>query len=749
MSLGSNPRQSFGFEWLDEAVNGGIPSGSLVYLLGNPGSGRSILAARFLLSNANPEQKGLWIGIHSSPPALPGDFKDSWESAVEQESLHFREMEITLHSEEEILAEVQSVIEQDHYHYLVVDNIDLLDAYYDKKLLIRLVRLIRLKQLTVVLIGTLTSLGQEISLTPPSLVKLADALILTRLRIDEKGNACSLKVIKSNDPNYAHSAVLYQLGKKGITLLGPGGQEAEGSSESVVEDPERSRYEVVIEVDYINADEERMVRHRANEVNQGVSDVDFRLGPKIGGDYSQFELKFREFKDGQRKEDFFPIDICWLRECVEQDLIYPLDEFFTEQWREQYLPVALEQCVVDGHLWAIPHRINVGALVYRSDILEKYQFKPPQTWLELRDYADYMLKRENDPNLYGFGFQGASQEILTCNFLEFLWNHGGDVYDDSQHVIINDERAVEALQYMQDLIQEWKIAPALVPDMAEEKTGRYFLNEKLIFMRHWTGVVSLSYSDYLMMRDRIQIAPLPTADPSISPQGILGASCYVIPRYVRGPERLIQFYQRLFTPDAIVEFALKGWGCPAFRSVYSNPDVLNYRPYYKDVPELLKKGRTRTAIAYYHQLTKLIQAEVNLALRKVKTPREALDRVAEELSKNIYQRIHSRRLHSALKYINDHISEDLSRPRVASQCSLSPSYFGSLFKEVTGLNFSDYIKLKRVEKAKLLLETSDQNIAEISQEAGFSDQSYFCQVFRKLTQMTPTQYRMNVLSKHS
>lgn len=743
----NNPPLSFRLEWLDAAFAGGLQEGTLTYLLGNPGSEHSQIAAQFLLARLNTEKKCLWVGVHSDPPSLPGSLKDTWDAAIADDILHVEEIDLTLYSEQAFLDFLQSILEREQYGRVVIHHIDLLDAYEGKLFWLQLVNVLRKRKMTLLLTGTLTQMGKEIILEPAGLVKIVDGIVLARLMLESAETHCQLKMVKSSDSLPAPLTAAYRITLDGLLPLEPvNTAQDQGITESTRK--ELPLYSLVMENSYLNSEHKRMVQHRINEVNQCIQDVEFRLCKEGNSSAQRPDIWAREIFHAQRKEHFFPVDVTLLREYIHHDLIYPLNDFFTDEWKDQYLVPAFQQCIQDGQIWGIPHLIDVGVLIYRSDILEKYQFEPPRTWQELKDYTDYMLKRENNPNLKGFGFQGASSESLTCNYLEFLWNHGGDIFDASHQIILNSPQGMEALRCMENFIHSWKLAPSLIPDMTDEQSARYFLNEKLIFARHWLSTVSYASANYPSMKDKIKVAPLPTLEPSMQPQSVLGGVCYVIPRSAKNPERLIRFYRQFFTPDAIVEFAIKGWGCPAFKSVYSNSDVLNYRPYYRDVPELLKYGRSRAGIVYYPQLTKLIQSEVNLALRKIKTPQEALERVAEEFSKGIYHRIHSQRLLPALEYIHEHIAEELSRPQVASQCNLSPSYFGSLFKEVTGMNYSDYIKLKRVEKAKILLETSNLNSAEISQEVGFSDQSYFCQVFKKLTQMTPTQYRMNMLSKN-
>jgi len=70
----------------------------------------------------------------------------------------------------------------------------------------------------------------------------------------------------------------------------------------------------------------------------------------------------------------------------------------------------------------------------------------------------------------------------------------------------------------------------------------------------------------------------------------------------------------------------------------------------------------------------------------------------------------------------------------------------SVFKRVTGLSFVTYINHYRIDRAQALLAGTDQPIADISQQVGFCDQSYFGMVFRRIVGVTPVTYRRRVRS---
>ena len=96
----------------------------------------------------------------------------------------------------------------------------------------------------------------------------------------------------------------------------------------------------------------------------------------------------------------------------------------------------------------------------------------------------------------------------------------------------------------------------------------------------------------------------------------------------------------------------------------------------------------------------------------------------------------------ARKFIHEHSDEELSLTKVAKSVHISPSYLSEKFKEVTGINFVDYIARTRTEKASALLQNSTLRISEIAFAVGFQSLSQFNRVFKKLTKKPPSQFRL-------
>jgi two-component system response regulator YesN len=102
-------------------------------------------------------------------------------------------------------------------------------------------------------------------------------------------------------------------------------------------------------------------------------------------------------------------------------------------------------------------------------------------------------------------------------------------------------------------------------------------------------------------------------------------------------------------------------------------------------------------------------------------------------------------IEAAMEYIQANYAKDLSMTMVANHISLNYSYFSYLFKEQTGLSFVDYLKRLRIEKAKELLQNSDDKIYEVAEKVGYRNPKHFGRVFREITGITPVEYRNKAL----
>ena len=101
------------------------------------------------------------------------------------------------------------------------------------------------------------------------------------------------------------------------------------------------------------------------------------------------------------------------------------------------------------------------------------------------------------------------------------------------------------------------------------------------------------------------------------------------------------------------------------------------------------------------------------------------------------------------QYIDTHFREDVTRDFLAKMFYISPNYLSHLFQREGKIGLNEYLNQIRLEYAKSLLKNYDLNIKEIAHASGFKDSNYFCRIFRKKTERSPTEYRRQYHSKLS
>jgi AraC family transcriptional regulator len=104
------------------------------------------------------------------------------------------------------------------------------------------------------------------------------------------------------------------------------------------------------------------------------------------------------------------------------------------------------------------------------------------------------------------------------------------------------------------------------------------------------------------------------------------------------------------------------------------------------------------------------------------------------------------KLRRAVDFINANLDRVIHLKDMARVADVSRFHFHRQFKQTTGLTPHQFIIQRRIEQAKVLLAKSSLPIIDVAVRVGFVDQSHFTTTFRKLTSMTPRNYRNASLS---
>ncbi|MCR5594934.1 MAG: AraC family transcriptional regulator [Lachnospiraceae bacterium] len=132
----------------------------------------------------------------------------------------------------------------------------------------------------------------------------------------------------------------------------------------------------------------------------------------------------------------------------------------------------------------------------------------------------------------------------------------------------------------------------------------------------------------------------------------------------------------------------------------------------------------------------------NLMSLLVSVAKYSLSRNREN-SSNSYmtKKKHFQRFQNVLDYIDVHYADNLTLESVAEYGGFSKYYFSRLFKDYSGYNFYDYLTMRRIKTAELLLTQPKLSITEVALQSGFSSISTFNRSFKKMKGCTPGDYK--------
>jgi len=156
----------------------------------------------------------------------------------------------------------------------------------------------------------------------------------------------------------------------------------------------------------------------------------------------------------------------------------------------------------------------------------------------------------------------------------------------------------------------------------------------------------------------------------------------------------------------------------------NNPKVYEKNVYYKGYQEL----NNMQSVAAYFETQGIILQLLSRFL------------ISSRLTQKSANAIPSKIL-DAISYIQVHLNQELTVAHLAERANQHQDYFSRLFLRYTGERPLNYIHMKRIEPAQYLIATTQLSYTQIAEATGFETLPYFSKIFRKVTGLTPGEYR--------
>ncbi|MCH8041840.1 MAG: ABC transporter substrate-binding protein [Nitrospinae bacterium] len=321
------------------------------------------------------------------------------------------------------------------------------------------------------------------------------------------------------------------------------------------------------------------------------------------------DLLSQKLKNRDRSLDLYFMDVIWPSEFAAAGWVLPIDDRFSPSEREKFLQATIQAATYQGHIYGVPSRIDSGMLYYRKDLLEKYGFSTPETWGQLVEQAKVIVQGEktHNPALRGYSGQFKQYEGLVCDMLEFVGSHGGTlITEDGMRSTLADPQTVDAVTFVREHIIKSLATPAVLTYQEPESLA-IFVQGKAVFHRNWPyawGLANDPRHSKIVGKVGVTVLPHFPNGKSIS---ALGGWLYGISAYSRHPDEAWSFIEFMTSPEMQKYFALHASLAPSRKDLYTDPEVLEANPQYRELFPVFQTATPRPRTPVYPIVSNILQ----------------------------------------------------------------------------------------------------------------------------------------------
>jgi len=321
---------------------------------------------------------------------------------------------------------------------------------------------------------------------------------------------------------------------------------------------------------------------------------------------------------GRQAPDLAVTGTRWVLEFEEMGVLEPLENHLSQSFLDGFYPGALEARIGDK-LYGLPIAQSARTLFYRSDLISE----PPQTWDELVEVAKEVSTKHD---IYGLGV-GAKKTEEVVEFAYYLFGNGGkfvDIHPDGYvEPTFNSKEALEAAQFMHDLVYKHKVAQ---PNVGEHDRGSL----QDLFAAGDLAMVLTGPWLAAMLEER---APDLQWDVGILPynEGKTQSTLMVTDSMVmfntsKNKEAAAKFLEFIYRDEHRLEFN-RAFGMLPVRYSVGEMDYFQ-TPYYKVYVDQLPTAQGWPLVREWARVEDALLDAQTAFLLDIKTPQEALDEVA-------------------------------------------------------------------------------------------------------------------------
>lgn len=317
------------------------------------------------------------------------------------------------------------------------------------------------------------------------------------------------------------------------------------------------------------------------------------------------------------------LDVVWPAEFSTNGLLLSLDDYYTDEMKEQILPGSIGQMTVDEHVYGVPFANNGCFMYYNKAMLEEAGYDaPPATWDELKQMSQEM--QEKGICKYGIAWPGQQAEGAICNMSTLLYSFGGEWVDDGGNFAFNSDESVQAVQFMADSISDgWADSSSV--SYSDRDILDVFLAGDTAFVINWSYAYTVANDPaQSQVAGDVDVCLVPGANDAVSGSATGGGGMGIFSTS-KSPDYAWKYIEKLVDPEnqkyAFENFTLM----PTLKEVFEDPEVQALDPSLEKMYPQFDYPANRPAVPNYSEWSNILQVELSSILAGNKDVKSGLD----------------------------------------------------------------------------------------------------------------------------
>lgn len=331
---------------------------------------------------------------------------------------------------------------------------------------------------------------------------------------------------------------------------------------------------------------------------------------------------------GDAAYDIVDVDEIWTSEYANAGFIAPVTDKYSDEMKQGILPASLKIASLGDEIYGVPMFNDVVFFYYNDAMLKQAGFDhPPATWEEFTSMSKTLQEKGITPGAAS-AWGLSANEGLVAYFAEFLGSFGGSFFNDRGEPAFNDEKGVEALNYMKDSLSSGVIDKASI-NYNDRQVLDAFKNGKTAFVAGWSFYWGELNAADSKVKGQVKVGLVPAAEGA--PHTASTGSMYLaVTPQSEHEDAAWKFIEFLGSKEFQKKQSLEAGALPIWKDLYSDADLQQNYAALGDMAKQLETVISRPSLDAYNEFSKELQIGLQAALTGQKDAKTALDEVAQK-----------------------------------------------------------------------------------------------------------------------